>query len=198
MPFTFFVLAVVLGYTWFLQPRAPASFVAVPVVAVLLLGIWKAILAGEWGLGLRALWPASRLAALFTAAGGAVILAAGVLLRTFHSRPDVAENLLGLIVWGAGQQWILQTIFLREAQRVTSPRAGIVVAAALFAALHLPNPSLTVMTLIGALGWCAIYHRYPTILPLALSHALATLAILYAFDDAMLGHLRVGVAYLTR
>ena len=33
-------------------------------------------------------------------------------------------------------------------------------------------------------------------LPLAFSHALLTLAILCAFDEALTGHLRVGAAYL--
>jgi membrane protease YdiL (CAAX protease family) len=172
--------------------------VAVPVAGVLLLGVWKAILTREWGLRLVAVGPASRLAALFTLAGCGIILAAGFLRGTVHSRSDFVGDLLPLIVWGAGQQWILQTVFLREAQRVTSARAGIVIAALLFAAMHLPNPFLTTLTLVGALGWCAIYDRYPTIVPLALSHALATLAILCAFDEATTGRLRVGVSYFAR
>src|SRR5262249_33589280 len=145
-----------------------------------------------------ALWPATRLAALFTAAASAIILGVGARLRTLHGRPDFAANLVALIVWGAGQQWILQTVLLREAQRATSARAGIVIAALSVTASHVPNPFLTSMTLIGALGWCAIYDRYPIIVPLALSHAIATLAILYAFDDAITGRLRVGLAYLSR
>ena len=40
------------------------------------------------------------------------------------------------------------------------------------------------MTFAGALAWCWIYDRCPNLLPLALSHALLTLAILYAFDEA--------------
>ena len=48
------------------------------------------------------------------------------------------------------------------------------------------------MTFAGALAWCWIYDRHPNLLPLALSHALLTLAILCAFDEAMTGHLRVG------
>jgi hypothetical protein len=52
------------------------------------------------------------------------------------------------------------------------------------------------MTTIGALIWCAIYDRYPNIVPLAVSHALATLAILYAFDEAITGRLRIGASYL--
>ena len=52
------------------------------------------------------------------------------------------------------------------------------------------------MTFAGALAWCWIYDRHPNLLPLALSHALLTLAILCAFDEAITGHLRVGAAYL--
>jgi membrane protease YdiL (CAAX protease family) len=198
MRFTFAILAVILSYIWFFQPRWPSSLVGVPVVAVLVLGVWKAALTGEWGVKVNALIPGFRATAIFTAPIVALIVAAGGAVGTLHERPDFLANLLVLIVWGGGQQWILQTVFLREAQRATSRRAGILVAAVLFASLHLPNPFLTTMTLVGAVGWCTIYDRYPNIIPLALSHAIATLAILYAFDDAITGRLRVGVAYLAR
>ena len=102
-----------------------------------------------------------------------------------------------LVPWGLGQQFALHTVFLREAQTTVSRPAGIWIAAAMFAALHLPNPFLTAMTFAGALAWCWIYDRYPNVLPLSLSHALLTLAILYAFDERITGHLRVGAAYLS-
>jgi hypothetical protein len=51
------------------------------------------------------------------------------------------------------------------------------------------------LTFVGAIGWCAIYDRYPNVIPLALSHAAATLIILRAFDDATLGGLRVGARF---
>ena len=105
-------------------------------------------------------------------------------------------NFAALVPWGLGQQFALQTVFLREAQATVGRPGGVLLAAAMFAILHLPNPFLTVMTGLGALAWCWIYDRYPNLLPLALSHALFTLAILYAFDDAMTGRLRVGIAYL--
>jgi len=85
---------------------------------------------------------------------------------------------------------------LREAQHATSDRAGVFVASSLFASLHLPNPFLTAVTFVAALAWCGIYSRHPNVLPLALSHALGTLAILYAFDEAITGRLRVGYSYL--
>jgi membrane protease YdiL (CAAX protease family) len=85
---------------------------------------------------------------------------------------------------------------LREAQRAASRSKGIVVAAVLFGAVHLPNPLLAPLTMVGALIWCRIYDRYPNIIPLALSHGLGTLALRYAFDEAITGRLRIGAAYL--
>jgi membrane protease YdiL (CAAX protease family) len=196
MFFTFAILAVVLSYVWFFEPRLPSSAVAAPVVIVLGLGAVNAARTREWGFRREAFGRALRAAALFTAPMIGIIVAAGAAAGTLHTRRDFLGNLLALVLWGGGQQWILQTVLLREAQHATSRRAGVFVAAALFAALHLPNPFLTTMTLIGAVGWCAIYDRHPNVIPLALSHAIATLAILYAFDDAMTGRLRVGVAYL--
>jgi membrane protease YdiL (CAAX protease family) len=196
MFFTFAILAVVLSYVWFFEPQLPSSAVAAPVVIVLGLGAVNAARTREWGFRREAFGRALRAAALFTAPMIGIIVAAGAAAGTLHTRRDFLDNLLALVLWGGGQQWILQTVLLREAQHATSRRAGVFVAAALFAALHLPNPFLTTMTLIGAVGWCAIYDRHPNIIPLALSHAIATLAILYAFDDAMTGRLRVGVAYL--
>lgn len=195
MPFTIAILTIVLSCTWFFQPRWPASFVAVPVAAVLVLGAWKAALTGETGMKPDALMRALAAASIFTIVGALFLLAAGAARGTLHSRPNSLANVVALIAWGGGQQWILQTVFLREAQRATSRGAGIVIAAALFASLHLPNSWLTMLTFVGAIGWCAIYDRYPNVIPLAFSHAAGTLIILHAFDDATLGGLRVGAKF---
>jgi membrane protease YdiL (CAAX protease family) len=52
------------------------------------------------------------------------------------------------------------------------------------------------MTFIGALGWCWIFMRHPNIMPLAISHAVATIALLAAFNDDLTGRLRIGIAFL--
>jgi membrane protease YdiL (CAAX protease family) len=113
-----------------------------------------------------------------------------------HDRPALLANLAGLIPWGGAQQWVLQTVVLSEARRLTSPPKSIVLAAALFSVAHAPNVFLMLVTFVGALGWCAIFTRYPNFMPLAVSHAVATLALLYAFDDDVTGRLRIGQAYL--
>ena len=197
MRFSLAILAVVLAYTWVIDPIAPGWVTPIPVVIVLMLTIAHALRRGDWGAKLPALLPALWRSTLLTVLAGIAIALAGARLGTWHDRRDAAAGLALLIPWGFGQQFALQTVFLREAQTTVGRPAGIVLAALLFAALHLPNPFLTAMTFAGALAWCWIYDRYPNVLPLSLSHALLTLAILYAFDERTTGHLRVGAAYLS-
>jgi membrane protease YdiL (CAAX protease family) len=194
--FSLSILAVVLIFTWVLAPIAPRWATAGAVALVLGLAIWRAVRTGEWGIRRSAFLPALGSSAAFTGAGALGIYLAGSRLGTWHDRGDVVANLAALVPWGLGQQFALHTVFLREAQATVSRPAGIWLAALMFATLHLPNPFLTVMTGVAALAWCWIYDRYPNLLPLALSHALLTLAVLYAFDDAITGRLRVGLAYL--
>ena len=197
MRFSVAILAVVLGYTWVIAPMAPGWVTPIPVALVLALAIWHARRSGDWGVKPGAFLPALATAAAFTAAAAVAIVAAGARLGTWHARPDAWKNLALLIPWGFGQQFALHTVFLRESRETFGRSGGVVLAAVLFAALHLPNPFLTAMTFAGALAWCWIYDRHPNLLPLAFSHALLTLAILYAFDEALTGHLRVGAAYLS-
>ncbi|HUG52596.1 MAG TPA: CPBP family intramembrane glutamic endopeptidase [Vicinamibacteria bacterium] len=196
MWFSAAILATILTYTWLLEPRLPRALVAVPSGIVLALGLWHVLRTREGGLAAAALWPGLRAAALFTLPAALALLAAGAARGTLHGRRDSLAGFALLVAWGGAQQWVLQTVVLREAQRATSRRGGVLWAALLFAAVHLPNPFLTAMTFAGALAWCAIYDRHPNVVPLALSHAIVTLAILHAFDDSLTGRLRIGHAYL--
>jgi membrane protease YdiL (CAAX protease family) len=195
------IVAIVLGYTWLLAPIAPRWTASAAGALVLALAMARALRTGEWGLRASALLPALWRAAAFTAAGALVLYLAGTRLGTWHDRGVSAGELAALFAWGLGQQFVLQTVILREVTLRVQPDAtylACVVAALIFAALHLPNPFLTAVTFVGALAWCWIYSRYPNILPLALSHALLTVVILHAFDDGITGRLRIGAAYLAR
>ena len=190
------IVSAVLLQAWFLEERYPREVVLVPaglVIALTIVHDWRH---GEWGFARRALWPGLVRALAVTFVLCLVILGAGAFLGTLHDRRDFLGSLAPLIPWGGAQQWVLQTVVLREAQRATSRRAGIAIAALLFGAVHLPNPFLASVTAVSALIWCWLYDRHPNILPLALSHALGTLAVRYAFDDDITGRLRIGAAYL--
>ena len=196
MPFTLGILAAILSYTWILEPRLPGRSVVIPAGIVIALGLWNAARTREWGLAVRALAPGLKAAALFTVPIALLLVGAGAAAGTLRARPTLLAELGPLVGWGGAQQWILQTAILREAQRATSRRLGILMAAVLFGAVHLPNPFLSSLTLVGALGWCTIYDRHPNVVPLALSHAVGTLAVLSAFDGAITGGLRIGAAFL--
>jgi membrane protease YdiL (CAAX protease family) len=189
-------VAIVLVYTWWIAPVAPRETSFVPVVLVLGLVIWHAIRTGEWGFRPAAFLPALGWSAAFTAIGAVILGLAGIRLDTLGRGADAADlsqRLVMLIPWALGQQFALQTMLLRESRRTVSKHGRIVVAALLFGILHLPNPFLTAVTTIAALAWCWIYDRHPNLVPLALSHALLTLVILYALNDAV--NLRVGARF---
>ncbi len=196
MPFTAAIVIVVLSYTWFLEQHVERSCVYVPGALVVILAAWHDLRRREWGLSWKALGPGLRLSLPITLGLALLILAVGAALGTLHDRRDFLGHLGGLFIWGGAQQWVLQTVVLREAQRASSRNVGIFIAALLFGAIHMPNVFLSGMTFGGALFWCWVYNRHPNIIPLALSHALGTLAILYAFDDPITGRLRIGASFL--
>ena len=196
MPFTVAIVASVLIYVWLVEGRAPREVVYLPSALIIALTVAHNVRHGAWGFSWPALVPGLRLALAVTLPVALLMLAIGAAIGTLHDRRDFLGSLGGLFVWGGAQQWVLQTVVLREAQRATSRRGGIVIAALLFGVVHLPNPFLAPVTAAGAAVWGWIYDRHPNILPLALSHALGTLAILYAFDAGITGRLRIGMSYL--
>jgi len=196
VPHTIAIVSSVLVYVWFLEAALPRDFVFVPAGLIVALSIHHDLRHREWGFSWPALAPGLWRALVATFIMAAVALGAGVALGTFHDRRDFLGNLAPLVVWGGAQQWVLQTVVLREAQHTTTRRRGIVLAAVLFGAIHLPNPFLAPATAVAALVWCSLYDRHPNIVPLALSHALGTLAVRYAFDDAITGRLRIGASFL--
>ena len=196
MPFTVAIIGVVFAWTWYFEPTAPVEAVAIIALIVIGLTIWHDARHGAWGFDWRAFGPALQGIVIVTVPAIALILVAGAILGTLHDRRDFLGSFAPLLVWGLAQQWVLQTVIFSEARRWKSSRAGIWIAAAVFGAVHLPNPFLSAITFAGALLWCRIYDRHPNILPLAISHALGTLAILHAFDGSLTGRLRIGLSYL--
>ena len=196
MLFTTGIVTSVLLYAWLVEGRAADELVYIPSAIVIALTVWHNARARAWGFEWRRFWRGLTVTLAVSFVLCVLILAIGAAVGTLHDRRDFLGNYAPLILWGGAQQWVLQTVVLREAQRASSRQAGIVIAALLFGAVHLPNPFLAPVTAVAALVWCWIYDRYPNIIPLALSHALGTMAILYAFDTGITGRLRIGAAYL--
>ena len=192
------IVTTVLTYTWILAPITPRWTALVAGVIVLALAVWRAWTSDEWGLAPSHFRPSLQRTAIFTAAAAAVLGVAGWLHGSWHARTLTVPDLAILALWALGQQFALQIALLRELQAASSRTIGVVIAAVLFAALHLPNPFLSTVTLVAALAWCRIYDRHPHVIPLALSHTLLTIVVLTALDDSATGRLRVGIVYLAR
>ena len=196
VPNTIAIVAAVLVHAWFLADRWPREAVLLPAGLIVFLTIRHDLKHREWGFAARALMPGLGRALPVTLLLGVLILGIGAAIGTLHDRRDFLGSLWPLIIWGGAQQWVLQTVVLRESQRAVSRRPGIFLAALLFGVVHLPNPFLAPVTFGAGLLWCWLYDRYPNIVPLALSHALGTLAVVYAFDQDITGRLRIGAGYL--
>jgi membrane protease YdiL (CAAX protease family) len=196
VPYTIAIVSAVLVHVWFLADRWPRQVVFVTAGIIVMATIRHDLKHREWGFDPRALMPGLLRALPITVLLCVVILGIGAAVGTLHDRRDFLGSLWPLIIWGGAQQWVLQTVVLRESQRATTRRTGVVFASALFGAIHLPNPFLAPVTFAAGLLWCWLYDRHPNIFPLALSHALGTLAVVYAFDQGITGRLRIGASYL--
>jgi membrane protease YdiL (CAAX protease family) len=197
MPHTLAIVALILGYTWVAAPLVdvPGPWLVLPVVIVIALCIAHNRKSGDWGFSRRAFVPALLWSIALTVPLVAALWFIGHAMGPAPIRREPLLDFLYVMVWGGAQQFALQTVVLRESQAVAG-RGAVLLAAAIFASLHLPNPFLVIVTFTGGLAWCWIYSRHPNILPLALSHAAATVVILLSFDPAVTGGLRTGWHYL--
>jgi membrane protease YdiL (CAAX protease family) len=195
--YTLAIAAIILGYTWVAAPlvsvRGP--WLIIPVGLILGLCALHNRKTGDWGFAARAFWPALGWAAVLTLGFGGLLWGAGHRLGEAPHRPAPLLDFLYVMVWGGAQQFVLQTVVLREAQAAAG-RAAILVAALVFATFHLPNPFLTIVTFTGGVIWCWIYSKHPNIIPLAISHAASTVIILLSFPSSITGALRTGWRYL--
>jgi hypothetical protein len=102
------------------------------------------------------------------------------------------------LVWAFLQQVILQDLLLLRLLRLLPTRqAAVGMAALIFASTHLPNPALTVLTLIWGLLACMLFLRYRGLFVLGLAHGLLGLCVAAAIPDNVNHHMLVGRGYLT-
>ena len=76
-----------------------------------------------------------------------------------------------------------------------NPIISALLASAIFAALHWPNPVLVPVTLIGGFGMCLLFARQRNILPLTLGQAILGGLVWWAFPVAWHHAMRVGPGY---
>jgi len=137
-----------------------------------------------------------RVLLLPTAVALIAIVAAGWFLNHAIFAGHVRLRYFSLPLWALFQQYALNGFINRRAQIAFGMGAKSVgLVAVVFALLHLPNPLLAILTLIGGLIWAAAYQRQPNLFALALSHALVSLTLALNISPDLLNSLRVGFKY---
>jgi membrane protease YdiL (CAAX protease family) len=105
-------------------------------------------------------------------------------------------RLLIVPAWALFQQYALQGFINRRAQVAFGKGVvSVLLVAVVFAVLHLPNPVLSMLTLLGGLIWAAIYQREANLLALAASHTVASISLAIALPLNVINGLRVGFKY---
>jgi len=105
-------------------------------------------------------------------------------------------RLLVVPAWALFQQYALQGFINRRAQVAFGKGVvSVLLVAVVFALLHLPNPVLSILTLLGGLIWAAVYQREANLFALAASHTVASISLAIALPLNVINGLRVGFKY---
>lgn len=141
--------------------------------------------------------PAScRLLLLPTAAAVLVIVATGWFMSHAIFAGHFRARYISLPLWALFQQYALNGFINRRAQLALGKGLkSIALVAVAFGLLHLPNPLLAMLTLIGGLIWAAVYQRQPNLFALALSHTVVSITLALTISPNLLNSLRVGFKY---
>src|ERR1700722_10741627 len=121
-------------------------------------------------------------------------------MQTLHA-PNTTLRLVqsfwGYTVWSFFQQFLLQDFVMRRLLKLKNDRrVAVIGAAALFALAHLPNPVLTVMTLVWGVGSCLVFLRYRNLFTLGMAHAILGICVAVTLPASVQHNMRVGLGYL--
>ncbi len=182
---------------WTPEGRLQILWMTLTTICILLFTLGGRYAAREMGLARP-----SAAASVWIVGGGLVLAGTIPVLAALTGANSAPTHALPLhaawqyAIWTFLQQFILQSFFYLRMESLLGDRRAVFATAILFAAAHIPNPVLTFTTLLGGLFFCEMFRRYRTIFPLGVAHAVLGLTVAASFSDAVLHHMRVGIAYL--
>ena len=144
---------------------------------------------------LRSAWVIG--AALF---GACVAVVIARRLQTLHQPPSLAlflKAFWGYAIWSLVQQFLLQDfVLLRLLRLLPSKWSAVITAVGLFGLAHLPNPVLTVATIVWGLVACLLFLRYRNLYTLGITHAIFGICLAVTVPAHISHNMRVGLGYL--
>jgi membrane protease YdiL (CAAX protease family) len=201
------VLGSVLIAVWALLPMHPQARwpLLVPSGLALWLIVRSQMLRGEtWGeIGFQreGFLAALKLLALPMILGIAVLCAVAWWMNSFQRTTHFGINLIIAPLWGLLQQYVTQGFLYRrmrwlmvqrDADETRQVRWAILLSAACFALVHLPNPALTVLTFAAGMVWTWVYERAPNLWALGLSHGLMSFVVMHTLPTWLLQSMSIG------
>src|ERR1700676_337338 len=154
-------------------------------------------------LGWRAdnLGPATRQAAVVFGVFIVALCGVGLYLGALHRLPAhliEPHRFVGYFSFCLLQQIALNSYLMnRFLAAVERPWLAALFSSIVFAALHLPNPVLVPLTLVGGFAMCWLFARERNIIPLTLGQAVLGALTWWAFPIAWHHSMRVGPGYYT-
>jgi len=145
------------------------------------------------------LWPACKRAAIVTVPQMLGLLVVGVFLGALHRSTGHLldrRHFLSYMAFCLLQQVALNSYVTNRFLEISlSPLRGSLLAGALFAALHWPNPVLVPLTAIGGAFMAWLFAKERNILPLAFAQGILGTLIWWAFPVAWHHAMRVGPGF---
>ena len=185
-------------YIWKLQGASPNSWTVFPIWLVASIALHRDT---RKTLGWRAdnIWPATRQGlSIFTVLVFGTC-AAGLWLGAYHRLPLPflePRRFLSYFAFCLLQQVALNSYLTnRLVYAFGKPLPTALLAAAIFAALHWPNPVLVPLTFLGGAAMSWLFCRERNIIPLAVGQAIAGTLVWWAFPVAWHHGMRVGPGY---
>lgn len=204
------VISSVLLTVWAIVPLYPQNRIMMAFPALLSLSLvfysQHARRESLQELGLRSdyFWTATRLLFLPVMLCSVVLLLIGYSSQSLHRSTHFEVNLVIVPLWGVVQQFVLQGFIYRRVRMLIvversfkrsteqQVRYAILATAAIFALVHLPNLTLSLLTFAAALLWSWVYERAPNLWVLGFSHGLLSLIVMHALPDWLLQSMSVG------